>query len=90
MRFFAWLWPKPVRRLEVHHNRSLYKVKLKKIVIEHVEKTGSCVIMGKVNRTEKQAKARAAKPGGIKLRAYKCEFCPWWHLTHKKQKLQMH
>lgn len=46
------------------------------------------MVMGKIKRTEQQAKERAAKPGGVKLRAYKCEFCPFWHLTHKKEKLR--
>lgn len=26
----------------------------------------------------------------LTLRAYKCQYCPYWHLTHRKNKLSLH
>lgn len=53
---------------------------------------GLCPITNKVKRTEQEAKNRVAKNKFhyLNLRAYKCEFCPAWHLTHKKNKLTFH
>jgi hypothetical protein len=44
-----------------------------------------CAVTGKLCRTEAAAKKRAEE-SRPKLRAYKCQFCPYWHLTHKKQR----
>ena len=60
------------------------QVTLKK---EKKKKLVKCIQNGKVSMEEADAKKRANKLG---LRAYKCEFCPHWHLTHKKDKLKMH
>lgn len=48
-----------------------------------------CHVMDKICRTESEAKWRA-KSVKVWLRAYKCEFCGSWHLTHKRNKLTMH
>lgn len=42
-----------------------------------------CPVMDKVSMVEAMAKARAAQFNTY-MRAYKCEFCPYWHLTHRK------
>lgn len=49
-----------------------------------------CPVMNKVNYDETYAKFKAKASKGIKLRAYHCEFCPNWHLTHKKDKKNFH
>lgn len=46
-----------------------------------------CLRTDKLCRSERAAKRRARSMG---LRAYKCEFCPYWHLTHVKNKLRLH
>lgn len=51
-----------------------------------------CPVTEKLQRTEKGAKL-AAKRLSVKqrpIRAYKCEYCPAWHLTHKSNHLTMH
>ena len=42
-----------------------------------------CPVTEKIKRTEKGAKAKA-KQFKSYMRAYKCEFCPHWHLTHER------
>lgn len=51
-----------------------------------------CLSKNKVSFTEEKAKARAEQltRAGQKMRAYRCMFCPYWHLTHKKNKLNLH
>lgn len=51
------------------------------------KKLCKCPQNGKSSMVEMDAKQRAKKLG---IRAYRCEFCPHWHLTHKKDKLKMH
>jgi len=46
-----------------------------------------CVQTDKVCRTEHGAKGRAKQKH---IRAYKCQWCGTWHLTHKKNKLTLH
>lgn len=45
-----------------------------------------CDVMDKVMMTEAQAKEKAkVKTNKYQyLRAYKCQFCPSWHLTHHR------
>lgn len=51
-----------------------------------------CHVTGKVCRKEKAAKETAARRSNayLKLRAYKCFYCFFWHLTHSKNKLTLH
>lgn len=50
-----------------------------------------CYVMDKYSYTEHYAKKKAQNiKTGVSLRAYKCEYCGHWHLTHKKNKLRMH
>ena len=53
---------------------------------------GKCVITGKSSYEEKRCKEAAIRKtaGSLKIRAYKCQFCDYWHLTHKSNKLKMH
>lgn len=47
----------------------------------------------KTSYNEQIAKREAekmAKRQQSKIRAYKCMFCPYWHLTHKINKLKLH
>jgi hypothetical protein len=60
------------------------KAKVKK------KKKHYCAISGKVQYTEQISKALAKENKFVKLRAYRCEFCNDWHLTHKKDKMRMH
>lgn len=46
----------------------------------------TCPVMGKIGRTEQGAKEAAKRNPLQRLRAYKCEFCEDWHITHKKRK----
>lgn len=53
-----------------------------------------CPVTDKVGYPEALAKLKAERlkkrtENGY-LRAYHCEFCPKWHLTHHKNKLTMH
>ncbi len=63
------------------------KVAIKKHTIKRFP---LCPVTQKISREEKQAKLKAKASKGIHLRAYKCEFCPYWHLTHKKDKKKFH
>lgn len=81
--------------LKVVQELPLYKVKSRK----HVHKKRitklppKCLIMNKISYTETRVKKQAEKVSkrvGTKLRAYKCEYCDYWHLTHKSNKLTMH
>lgn len=52
-------------------------------------KVQKCIYVDKVMMPEALAKLRAKQlapktPGGY-LRAYKCQFCEQWHLTHKRR-----
>jgi hypothetical protein len=51
-----------------------------------------CPVNGKISYREQKAKEVAIKKTNklTKIRAYKCEFCPHWHITHKKNKLTKH
>lgn len=52
-----------------------------------------CPVLLKTSYNEQIAKREAEKMSKrqlSKIRAYRCEFCPNWHLTHKKNKLAMH
>jgi len=51
-----------------------------------------CPGNGKRSYTMARAKKMAEKKSNslLKLRGYKCEYCPHWHLTKKKNKLKMH
>lgn len=52
-----------------------------------------CPATLKTSYNEQIAKQEAEKVGKrtlTNLRAYKCEFCDYWHMTHKKNKLKMH
>lgn len=52
-----------------------------------------CPVLLKTSYNEQIAKSEAEKMSKrqlSKIRAYRCEFCPNWHLTHKKNKLVMH
>jgi len=51
-----------------------------------------CLSKDKISYNESDAKAKAIQltVGNQKMRAYACFFCPYWHLTHKKNKLNMH
>lgn len=52
-----------------------------------------CPVMLKTSYNEQVAKREAekmSKKNGAKLRGYKCQFCDFWHLTHKKNKVTMH
>lgn len=49
-----------------------------------------CPVTDKICRSEQNAKRYAENKKTVKLRAYKCQFCPAWHITHKKDKLKMH
>lgn len=53
---------------------------------------GKCPVTDKINRTEANTKkkVRDNRLHGLTLRAYKCEFCPHWHLTHKKDRITFH
>lgn len=44
-----------------------------------------CPTMGKRMLTREQAVEQRDKIKASYLRIYMCEFCNWWHLTHKKQ-----
>jgi len=56
-----------------------------------VSKRIICPVVLKVSYDEKRSKEKAKITKSInKIRAYKCEFCPYWHLTHKKNKLNFH
>ncbi len=56
------------------------------------KKFQKCPILHKVSRTESNARnaAKLKSNSFQKIRPYKCEFCEWWHLTHKHNKLRMH
>lgn len=47
-----------------------------------------CPVKFKTSYNEEIAKkeAKRLEGGKLKLRAYHCEFCPHWHLSHKKLK----
>lgn len=52
-----------------------------------------CPATLKTSYNEQLAKQEAEKIGKrtlTNLRAYKCQFCDYWHVTHKKNKLKMH
>ena len=52
-----------------------------------------CPATLKTSYNEQLAKQEAEKIGKrtlTKLRAYKCQFCDYWHMTHKSNKLKMH
>lgn len=52
-----------------------------------------CSIMRKVSYRELVVRKEAEKVSkrlGVKLRPYKCEYCDYWHLSHKKNKLTLH
>ena len=49
-------------------------------------KTIFCPVIDKVSYVEPIAKSRAAEHKTY-MRAYKCEFCAYWHLTHHKNYL---
>ncbi len=53
-------------------------------------KISRCYVTGKVCMNETKAKNKVNTAGFLNARAYKCEFCNFWHLTHKKNKLKMH
>ena len=58
---------------------------------KYTNKVHKCPVVHKICHTEQEAKLRAkSNVGYIMLRAYKCEFCPSWHVTHKKNKLTFH
>lgn len=66
---------------------------LKKVLPKTPRKPRVCMVTSKKCRTEQQAKDNAVRNAANSLnglRAYKCPFCDWWHLTHKKNKLKMH
>lgn len=47
-----------------------------------------CPVQGKTCLSENSAKKSAGKFKKTNvdryMRAYKCQFCEWWHLTHNK------
>ena len=49
-------------------------------------KKPKCPVKFKTSYNEEIAKKEAVKmtKGKLKLRAYRCEFCPHWHLTHQR------
>lgn len=63
-----------------------YKNKVKKT------KVSFCLIAHKTNYFEKDARQEANKRTTkyLKIRVYRCPHCEYWHLTHKKNKLNFH
>lgn len=51
-----------------------------------------CPVQFKTSYSEETAKKEASRleGGKLKLRAYRCEFCPHWHLTHQSNRLKRH
>lgn len=43
-----------------------------------------CPVMAKRMMTREEAVQERDKPKVPYLRIYMCEFCNWWHLTHKR------
>jgi len=75
----------PKVRVKVKYRTFVPKVK------KYKRQRDRCPVEDKICRSEQNAKARASAGGvDVQLRAYKCQFCPSWHLTHKKNKLTFH
>lgn len=69
----------------------IYTPPVSTVTKKNIYKPKRCPINHKISHTEQEAKDRARASGRyVQLRAYKCEFCPAWHMTHKKNKLTMH
>jgi len=51
-----------------------------------------CPVLFKKCYTEARCKRVAEQKSTqlVKLRGYKCEFCNYWHLTHKPNKMKFH
>lgn len=45
-----------------------------------------CGVMDKVNYTREEAALAEERIKNPYVRKYKCEFCEWWHMTHKRLK----
>jgi hypothetical protein len=72
---------KPVPKMQKAVKKQFKQVVKKKVYLP------KCPITGKLSRTEHRAKEKAKNEG---LRAYRCAFCPHWHLTHKADKMRLH
>lgn len=79
-----------------HKKPPLIKQTFQPRITKKKAKTGLtyCPVTDKVGYPEALAKLKAERlkkrtENGY-LRAYHCEFCPKWHLTHHKNKLTMH
>ena len=66
-----------------HHVKALAELGFLGMLVDSKYDGGG---MDKVSYVEPVAKARAAEYK-VYMRAYKCEFCPYWHLTHHKSYL---
>lgn len=84
-------WEVVIVKIKQKRVAPLTKTKKKRL-----EKSGLgwCEVVQKVQYPEALAKLKAqqlkkSSQNNLYLRAYKCEFCSEWHLTHKKSYLKM-
>lgn len=78
-------------RIKLSKEKSQISVVRRHITSQRKKKVQRCPVLNKICRTEQGSKEYARRRHNqVWLRAYKCEFCPAWHITHKKNKLTMH
>lgn len=66
---------------------------IKQVVYKKKKKYNKkCFVTNKVSHTESEARdlSKIKTNKYLKIRPYKCPYCEFWHVTHKKDKVTFH